>query len=133
MYSSDEEYINEIIRKDKESKGLVGKKGEPCTKCGSKILLTCGCCDKVRCKTCTQHWQCPGCEKWFCEKECCANGSGGLYYCNGCGVICEGCLPFLYEDFTLMDTCCGDCKKRIPPFYRNIKEKLGSGSDDDDE
>ena len=139
--SSDEEFINaqvdEVMRKQDAAKGINQEKD--CDGCHAKVVhRTCGVCNEVKCKKCTQHWQCPGCDKWFCEQGCCTNGSGGLYYCGagegegGCGVICEECLPWLYEDFTLMDSCCDGCKQRIPPFYANIKKKSkGKGKEEE--
>ena len=136
--SSDEEFINghvdECFAAQEKALGKNQKKKCNSNKCSGKEVIhrTCSSCNEIKCKDCNLHLQCPGCDKWFCEKYCCSSGSSsaGLYYCQGCGVICEGCITFLYEDFTLMDTCCGDCKKKIPPFYSTIKKKEGKSEED---
>ena len=133
MDDSDEEFINnmvnETLAKEEAAKGINQK--SKCDECKREIVhRTCKSCNKTRCKDCTTHWQCPGCDEYFCEVECCKTGGGGsssssdngLYWCDGCGVICNKCLPWLYEDFTLMDSCCDKyCKKEIPKHYHNLK------------
>ena len=125
--SSDEEFINDHVNQyfaaQEKAAGINQKK--KCKKCSQEVVhRTCGSCNLIQCKDCNKHFQCPGCDKWYCEKGCCSSGdSAGVYYCGECGVICEGCITFLYEDFTLMDTCCTECKKRIPPFYKSVKSK----------
>ena len=103
--SSDEEFINghvdECSAAQEKAMGKNQKKKCNSNKCSGKEVIhrTCGSCNEIKCKDCNLHLQCPGCDKWFCEKDCCSSGSSsaGLYYCQGCGVICEGCITFLYE------------------------------------
>ena len=137
LNSSDEDFIKGLVddhfAAQEAAAGINQKQTCNSNKCNGKKVVhrTCGSCKEIRCKDCNLHLQCPGCDKWFCEKDCCANGSSvGLYYCNNCGVICSSCITFLYEDFTLMDSCCDVCKKRIPPFYSLIKKKEGKSEED---
>jgi hypothetical protein len=119
-----DEMVNESIAKEEAAKGINQK--ADCDKCKTKVIhRTCKGCKKVRCKDCVKHWPCPGCEEWFCQDECLENRVDNLFWCNKHGMVCESCLPFLFDKFTLMEACagCTYCEHEIPKKVAEIKKR----------